>query len=470
MGNINIGVNNVARKVKSAYVGVDGVARKIKQVYVGDANGIARLVWRSGGNYLFCKYGNTDSSASREIFSVFDRSNNSTFDTVTTTNKTYTNFTSLVEFSRDDASVVVHKNTSTFDFYRRSGNSYSLSFTASNLSADLIKCVPNSGDTAFMHSAKSLSVGSGLFGLSSNGKYFYVDVSGYEEPAGIRNFTAAILIFDISGNNLSFKQAIKTATYNTFYGTLYTSYGTASDDLSVFTFSYGTYDGTSNTYYYHNVVIGAIGEEYTTCSLNGSVNSGDNYAIYSYRDKNLRVSPDGNYVSFCLSVYNPEYYVYYNQKNGYAKIDKTNKTVSGLIALGGVYEDVYTAGVKDWGFVGNDYMYFLTTTSSYADEGTIVLFVYKKDGNGDFQKTTKMTLTIPTAPSEYFYSHGDDGYYKTLYSMAFDFENRIAIFFEGRGRFDICELNGGNGAFTGYTRIGGYDFNNTLNVQYAYLG
>lgn len=47
MGQINIGVDNVARKVKSAYVGVDGVARKIKQVFVGDSNGIARLVWQA---------------------------------------------------------------------------------------------------------------------------------------------------------------------------------------------------------------------------------------------------------------------------------------------------------------------------------------------------------------------------------------------------------------------------------------
>lgn len=44
---INIGVNNVARNVKSAYVGVDGKARKIKKAYVGDANGKARLVWQS---------------------------------------------------------------------------------------------------------------------------------------------------------------------------------------------------------------------------------------------------------------------------------------------------------------------------------------------------------------------------------------------------------------------------------------
>lgn len=44
---INIGVNNVARDVKSAYVGVDGKARKIKKAYVGDENGKARLVWQS---------------------------------------------------------------------------------------------------------------------------------------------------------------------------------------------------------------------------------------------------------------------------------------------------------------------------------------------------------------------------------------------------------------------------------------
>lgn len=45
MGNIYVGANNIARKIKSAYVGVNGVARKVKQVYIGDANGKARLVW-----------------------------------------------------------------------------------------------------------------------------------------------------------------------------------------------------------------------------------------------------------------------------------------------------------------------------------------------------------------------------------------------------------------------------------------
>ena len=39
MGNIYVGVNNIARKMKGAYVGVNGVARKVKQVYIGDANG-----------------------------------------------------------------------------------------------------------------------------------------------------------------------------------------------------------------------------------------------------------------------------------------------------------------------------------------------------------------------------------------------------------------------------------------------
>lgn len=65
--------------------------------------------------------------------------------------------------------------------------------------------------------------------------------------------------------------------------------------------------------------------------------------------------------------------------------------------------------------------------------------------------------------------NGDEGYYKTLNSVAFDFENRIAIFFEGRGRYDICELNGGNGAFTGYTKIGEGSFSGSLNIENAYL-
>jgi len=43
--NILIGVNNIARKVPSAYIGVDGIARKVKAGYIGDVNGIARLFY-----------------------------------------------------------------------------------------------------------------------------------------------------------------------------------------------------------------------------------------------------------------------------------------------------------------------------------------------------------------------------------------------------------------------------------------
>ena len=41
-----VGVNNIARKIKSAYVGVNGTARKVKAVYIG-VNGVAKLVWQS---------------------------------------------------------------------------------------------------------------------------------------------------------------------------------------------------------------------------------------------------------------------------------------------------------------------------------------------------------------------------------------------------------------------------------------
>ena len=46
MGQINIGIDNVARKVKGVYIGIDGIARKIKTVYVG-VNNVAKLVWQS---------------------------------------------------------------------------------------------------------------------------------------------------------------------------------------------------------------------------------------------------------------------------------------------------------------------------------------------------------------------------------------------------------------------------------------
>lgn len=474
MGNIYIGNSSgTASKITSAYVGVDGIARKIKQVYVGDSNNIARLVWRSGGNYLFCKYGSTDQSHTREIFSVFDRTNNTTFTPVTTTSKVYTSSPERVEFARDDARTVVYRNTSTYDFYRRSGDSYSLSFTIPINSTDIKNYVPNSGDTAYIHSSTYTLFSDDLFGLSSDGKYFYTNIVGRESPSGSMYkyyYTSAIIIFDISTNTPVFKQAIKIDDYSTNYGTLYIGSGNASDDLSVFGFTYGMYDGTSSTTYSSNVLIGSINSTYTKGSLNGSVTSGESFAIYSTRRDNIKVSPDGNYVSFCLSVYNPNNYVYYNQKNGYAKIDKTNKTVSNLITLGEPYVDVYTSNVKNWDFVGSNYLYYLVPTSAYEEDGHLVLYVYKKDSNGDFQKTTNMDVYIPISSSELFYNYSSNNTYKKLNSIAFDFENNIAVFFDGRGMYDICELNGSNGAFTGYTRIGGGSFDGSYNVEEAFIG
>ena len=47
-----LGVNDIARKLKSAYLGVDGVARKLTKAYVGDESGIARLAWSSNADTL----------------------------------------------------------------------------------------------------------------------------------------------------------------------------------------------------------------------------------------------------------------------------------------------------------------------------------------------------------------------------------------------------------------------------------
>lgn len=43
---VYVGVNNVAKNVKSIYVGVNGVARRVTKIYVGDANGKARLCYQ----------------------------------------------------------------------------------------------------------------------------------------------------------------------------------------------------------------------------------------------------------------------------------------------------------------------------------------------------------------------------------------------------------------------------------------
>lgn len=51
-----VGIDNVARKVKSLYIGVDGVARKVKKAYIG-VDGIAREWYSSGKKLSSCAVG-----------------------------------------------------------------------------------------------------------------------------------------------------------------------------------------------------------------------------------------------------------------------------------------------------------------------------------------------------------------------------------------------------------------------------
>lgn len=56
---INIGINNVAKNAKNAYIGIDGKARQLVAAYVGDANGKARLVWQINKDKLTSYKGKT---------------------------------------------------------------------------------------------------------------------------------------------------------------------------------------------------------------------------------------------------------------------------------------------------------------------------------------------------------------------------------------------------------------------------
>lgn len=51
-----VGIDNVARKVKSLYIGADGVARKVKKAYIG-VDGIAREWYSSGKKLSSCAVG-----------------------------------------------------------------------------------------------------------------------------------------------------------------------------------------------------------------------------------------------------------------------------------------------------------------------------------------------------------------------------------------------------------------------------
>lgn len=57
-----VGVDSVARKVKSCYIGVDGVARKVKKAYIG-VNGVARLFYNFSPLGTLCYVGIKNNTA-----------------------------------------------------------------------------------------------------------------------------------------------------------------------------------------------------------------------------------------------------------------------------------------------------------------------------------------------------------------------------------------------------------------------
>ena len=64
-----VGVNGVARKVKTKYVGVSGVARKIKAGWVG-VSGVARQYFSSGISYTFVEGKGTASEITSQTVSA----------------------------------------------------------------------------------------------------------------------------------------------------------------------------------------------------------------------------------------------------------------------------------------------------------------------------------------------------------------------------------------------------------------
>lgn len=82
-----VGVNGVARKVKTKYVGVSGVARKIKAGWVG-VSGVARQYFSSGISYTFVEGKGTASEITSQTVSAGVSGSNWYF-SVTATLSTY---------------------------------------------------------------------------------------------------------------------------------------------------------------------------------------------------------------------------------------------------------------------------------------------------------------------------------------------------------------------------------------------
>ena len=155
MGNIYIGVNNIARKIKGVYVGVNGVARKVKQVYIGDANGKARLVWQSilkfVSKYVSISLGGT----------LFFKKDNSSY-------RSYS-----CSFSTSDGLLVKSDNLSNTIYAPMTISNTSIN-NSSEGSYEYYVCRLTYDDNNNITEIKKVNIGNGWYGVNYSGTYYSV--------------------------------------------------------------------------------------------------------------------------------------------------------------------------------------------------------------------------------------------------------------------------------------------------------
>lgn len=455
------GVSSLARKAKKGYVGINGIARKIKKIYIG-VDGKARLAWSGIDNMNYVIMGhtyNSDNGNYTDAFLAYNRTSSTGLSLISVSDRTYKNDTArTTTVSRENGSIVAINYNREIQVFKKNSTGYTKIFTLT--SENINSYVPNTSTTSFIHTTPSnlRYFEESLMGLSSDGRYFYCGVRTIDSSTSPVRYTLAVMIFDISSGipvySYHFVLLSSSASQFGFGG----AQGRASDDLSVFAIRVA-YNEYGSSYYSH------------ACYINNGNNTFSTVHFPSYRsDYNhvysglpyLDVSPDGNYISYRSELDNPNNYVYNDQRQIIAKVNKTNKTLS-IVATG----SVYTASVVYAGFLDNEHYYYAECTTRHSDGGMWKLHIMTL-ANNTWTETTNFTMQHPTSGGNLPGTYTSGGY--GLTAIGLDLINNIILIGLNNYRFSLATLTGGNGVYTGYTHNALIDYPYSCRIEKIFIG
>ena len=455
------GIDSKARKSKRGYIGINGVARKIKKVYFG-VDGKARLAWSGLENMNYVIMGhayNSSNSNKTDAFLAYERTDNTSLSLLSTGSRTYNNDSSrTISVARESGNIVAICLSRDIQVFKKSSTGYTNIFTLTG--TNIHSYIPNTTSTSFIHTtpANLRYIESDFMGLSSNGVYLYCGVRTLDSSVSPLRTTLAVIIFNISSGTPVYSSHF--ILYNTTISqfSINSVQGKANDDLSVFV-TRVAYSEYGNSYYSISCYIKNSNNSFTQVSF-PSYRSDYNHVYSGF--PHLDVSPDGNYVSYKSEMDNPNNYVYNDQRQVIAKVNKSNYSLS-VVAAG----SVYTASVQYAGFLDNEHYYFAECTTNHYDGGTWKLHIMTLS-NGVWTETTHFTMQHPTSGGNL--TGRDSNGVIGLAAIGLDLINNIIFIGLNNYRFSICTLTGTNGTYTGYTHNTLVDYPYTCRIGQIFVG